>query len=194
MRILITEDDRAIRRAIRDVLEMEGHLVDEAEHGEEALAKFEQTSYDVLFCDIKMPRMDGLELMEALREQGHQPEIIVMSGHGNIEMAVKALRLGAYDFIEKPLNLNRILVAINHLKEKGQLIQSNVALKSSIKKFKGNGIIGNSVQILEIQRMIQKVLVSTWVRSRDSACRAPVRSLNHWKKVTANDEQFALAA
>ena len=160
MRILITEDDRAIRRAIRDVLEMEGHLVDEAEHGEEALAKFEQTSYDVLFCDIKMPRMDGLELMEALREQGHQPEIIVMSGHGNIEMAVKALRLGAYDFIEKPLNLNRILVAINHLKEKGQLIQSNVALKSSIKKFKGNGIIGNSVQILEIQRMIQKVAPS----------------------------------
>lgn len=160
MRILITEDDRAIRRAIRDVLEMEGHLVEEAEHGEEALGKFEQTSYDVLFCDIKMPRMDGLELMQAIREQGHQPEIIVMSGHGNIEMAVKALRLGAYDFIEKPLNLNRILVAINHLKEKGQLIQSNVALKSSIKKFKGNGIIGASAQIQEIQRMIQKVAPS----------------------------------
>jgi two-component system nitrogen regulation response regulator NtrX len=84
----------------------------------------------------------------------------VMSGHGNIEMAVKALRLGAYDFIEKPLNLNRILVAINHLTEKGQLIQSNAALRSSIKKIKGNGIIGDSSQILEIQAMISKVAPS----------------------------------
>ena len=160
MRILITEDDRAIRRAIRDILEMEGHQIDEAENGEEALKKFEDISFDVLFCDIKMPKMDGLELMRALRELGHQPEIIVMSGHGNIEMAVKALRLGAYDFIEKPLNLNRILVAINHLTEKGQLIQSNAALRSSIKKIKGNGIIGDSSQILEIQAMISKVAPS----------------------------------
>ena len=160
MRILITEDDRAIRRAIRDILEMEGHQIDEAENGEEALKQFEDISFDVLFCDIKMPKMDGLELMHALRELGHQPEIIVMSGHGNIEMAVKALRLGAYDFIEKPLNLNRILVAINHLTEKGQLIQSNAALRSSIKKIKGNGIIGNSSGILEIQTMISKVAPS----------------------------------
>jgi DNA-binding NtrC family response regulator len=160
MRILITEDDRAIRRAIRDILEMEGHQIDEAENGEEALKKFEDVSFDVLFCDIKMPKMDGLELMRALRELGHQPEIIVMSGHGNIEMAVKALRLGAYDFIEKPLNLNRILVAINHLTEKGQLIQSNAALRSSIKKIKGNGIIGDSSRILEIQAMISKVAPS----------------------------------
>lgn len=160
MRILITEDDRAIRRAIRDILEMEGHQIDEAENGEEALKKFEDISFDVLFCDIKMPKMDGLELMHALRELGHQPEIIVMSGHGNIEMAVKALRLGAYDFIEKPLNLNRILVAITHLTEKGQLIQSNAALRSSIKKIKGNGIIGNSSGILDIQTMISKVAPS----------------------------------
>lgn len=160
MRILITEDDRAIRRAIRDILEMEGHQIDEAENGEEALKKFEDISFDVLFCDIKMPKMDGLELMHALRELGHQPEIIVMSGHGNIEMAVKALRLGAYDFIEKPLNLNRILVAINHVTEKGQLIQSNAALRSSIKKIKGNGIIGNSSGILDIQTMISKVAPS----------------------------------
>ena len=104
--------------------------------------------------------MDGLALMQSLKEQGHHAEIIVMSGHGNIEMAVKALRLGAYDFIEKPLNLNRILVAINHLREKGQLLQSNAALRTSIKKIKGNGIIGNSPQILEIQTMISKVAPS----------------------------------
>ncbi len=160
MRILIAEDDRAIRRAIREILEMEGHTVDEAEDGVEALNKFEGISYDVLFCDIKMPKMDGLELMQSLRALDHQPEIVVMSGHGNIEMAVKALRLGAYDFIEKPLNLNRILVAINHLKEKGQLLQSNAALRTSIKKIKGNGIIGDSPQILEIQTMISKVAPS----------------------------------
>jgi DNA-binding NtrC family response regulator len=160
MRILITEDDRAIRRAIREILELEGHQVDEAADGQEALAKCEETAFDVLFCDIKMPKMDGLELMQSLKALDHQPEIVVMSGHGNIEMAVKALRLGAYDFIEKPLNLNRILVAINHLKEKGQLLQSNAALRTSIKKIKGNGIIGGSPQILEIQTMISKVAPS----------------------------------
>jgi DNA-binding NtrC family response regulator len=160
MRILIAEDDRAIRRAIREILEMEGHTVDEAEDGMEALNKFEGISYDVLFCDIKMPKMDGLELMQSLKALDYQPEVVVMSGHGNIEMAVKALRLGAYDFIEKPVNLNRILVAINHLKEKGQLLQSNAALRTSIKKIKGNGIIGGSPQILEIQTMISKVAPS----------------------------------
>jgi DNA-binding NtrC family response regulator len=160
MRILITEDDRAIRRAIREILELEGHQVDEAADGVEALCMCEETTFDVLFCDIKMPKMDGLELMQSLKALDHQPEIVVMSGHGNIEMAVKALRLGAYDFIEKPLNLNRILVAINHLKEKGQLLQSNAALRTSIKKIKGNGIIGNSPQILEIQTMISKVAPS----------------------------------
>lgn len=160
MRILITEDDRAIRRAIREILELEGHQVDEAADGVEALGMCEETTFDVLFCDIKMPKMDGLELMQSLKALDHQPEIVVMSGHGNIEMAVKALRLGAYDFIEKPLNLNRILVAINHLKEKGQLLQSNAALRTSIKKIKGNGIIGNSSQILEIQTMISKVAPS----------------------------------
>ena len=160
MRILITEDDRAIRRAIREILELEGHQVDEAADGVEAMCMCEETTFDVLFCDIKMPKMDGLELMQSLKALDHQPEIVVMSGHGNIEMAVKALRLGAYDFIEKPLNLNRILVAINHLKEKGQLLQSNAALRTSIKKIKGNGIIGNSPQILEIQTMISKVAPS----------------------------------
>ena len=102
MRILITEDDRAIRRAIREILELEGHQVDEAADGVEALCMCEETTFDVLFCDIKMPKMDGLELMQSLKALDHQPEIVVMSGHGNIEMAVKALRLGAYDFIEKP--------------------------------------------------------------------------------------------
>ncbi|MFM1893783.1 MAG: sigma-54-dependent transcriptional regulator [Crocinitomicaceae bacterium] len=157
MRILVTDDDRAIRRAIRDVLEMEGHAVDEAEDGLEAFKKLEDVSYDLLLCDLKMPKMDGLALIEKLRAENLSTDIIVMSGHGSIETAVKALRLGAYDFIEKPLNLNRILVSVAHVKEKGMLLQSNAALRSSIKKIKGNGIIGQSQRILDIQEMISKV-------------------------------------
>ena len=157
MRILVTDDDRAIRRAIRDVLEMEGHQVEEAEDGEQALQLTENALFDVLFCDIKMPQMDGITLMEKLLERGNTSDIIVMSGHGTIEMAVKALKLGAYDFIEKPLNLNRILVSVQHVQEKGQLVRSNSILKTSIKRFLGNAMIGSSKGILEVQEMIQKV-------------------------------------
>lgn len=157
MRILVTDDDRAIRRAIRDVLEMEGHQVEEAEDGHQALQLTENALFDVLFCDIKMPQMDGITLMEKLLERGNTSDIIVMSGHGTIEMAVKALKLGAYDFIEKPLNLNRILVSVQHVQEKGQLVRSNSILKTSIKRFLGNPMIGSSKGILEVQEMIQKV-------------------------------------
>ena len=196
MRILIAEDDRAIRRAIRDVLEMDGHQVEEAEDGVHALQMLEQTDYEVLFCDIKMPKMDGIALMEKIKDAGHQPEIIVMSGHGSIEMAVKALRLGAYDFIEKPLNLNRILVSMSHLKEKGQLLESNSALRKSIKKIKGNDIIGQSSKIMEIQSMITKVapsdarvlitgpngsgkeLVARSLHDQSNRCKAPFIEVN----------------
>jgi DNA-binding NtrC family response regulator len=160
MRILITDDDRSIRRVIRDILEMEGHQVEEAEDGVEALSRLSNSYFDVLFCDIKMPKMNGIALMEGIQEQGISVEIIVMSGHGTIEMAVKALRLGAYDFIEKPLNLNRILVSTQHVSEKGQLLRSNAALKTSINKFMGNSMVGSSTAILEVQEMIRKVAPS----------------------------------
>jgi len=160
MRILVTDDDRSIRRVIRDVLEMEGHEVEEAEDGAEALSRLVHSSFDVLLCDIKMPKMDGINLMEAIREKGISVETIVMSGHGSIEMAVKALRLGAYDFIEKPLNLNRILVSIQHVNEKGQLLRSNAALNSSIKKIMGSSMVGSTPAILEVQEMISKVAPS----------------------------------
>lgn len=160
MRILITDDDRSIRRVIREILEMEGHNVEEAEDGQEALDRLMKSTYDVLLCDIKMPKKDGITLLEAIQEEGISVETIVMSGHGSIEMAVKALRLGAYDFIEKPLNLNRILVSIQHVNEKGLLLRSNAALKSSIKKYIGNSMVGSSPAILEVQEMIRKVAPS----------------------------------
>ena len=160
MKILITDDDRAIRRIIRDILEMEGHSVEEAEDGLAALELLKNSAFDVLFCDIKMPKMDGIALLEALHEHHVSVDTMVMSGHGTIEMAVKALRLGAYDFIEKPLNLNRILVSMQHVREKGQLLRSNAALKTSIKKFIGNSMVGSSPAILEVQSMVQKVASS----------------------------------
>jgi DNA-binding NtrC family response regulator len=160
MRILITDDDRSIRRALRDVIELEGHQVEEAEDGLAALKKIEKTAFDVLFCDLKMPQMDGLALMQELQDKGNEVQIIVMSGHGTIETAVKALKLGAYDFIEKPLNLNRILVSLKHVSEKNQLVLSNVALRTTLKKIKGSSIVGNSKPILDIQAMVQKVAPS----------------------------------
>ena len=160
MRILITDDDRSIRRALRDVIELEGHQVEEAEDGLDALKKIEKTAFDVLFCDLKMPQMDGLALMQELQNKGNEVQIIVMSGHGTIETAVKALKLGAYDFIEKPLNLNRILVSLKHVSEKNQLVLSNVALRTTLKKIKGSSIVGNSKPILDIQAMVQKVAPS----------------------------------
>ena len=160
MRILITDDDRSIRRALRDVIELEGHQVEEAEDGLDALKKIEKNAFDVLFCDLKMPQMDGLALMQELQDKGNEVQIIVMSGHGTIETAVKALKLGAYDFIEKPLNLNRILVSLKHVSEKNQLVLSNVALRTTLKKIKGSSIVGNSKPILDIQAMVQKVAPS----------------------------------
>jgi DNA-binding NtrC family response regulator len=160
MRILLTDDDRSIRRALRDVIELEGHQVEEAENGLDALKKIEKTAFDVLFCDLKMPQMDGLALMQELQNKGNEVHIIVMSGHGTIETAVKALKLGAYDFIEKPLNLNRILVSLKHVAEKNQLVLSNVALRTTVKKIKGSAIVGNSKPILEIQAMVSKVAPS----------------------------------
>ena len=160
MRILITDDDRSIRRALRDVIELEGHQVEEAEDGLDALKKIEKTAFDVLFCDLKMPQMDGLALMQELQDKGNEVQIIVMSGHGTIETAVKALKLGAYDFIEKPLNLNRILVSLKHVSEKNQLVLSNVALRTTLKKIKGSSIVGNSKPILDIQARVQKVAPS----------------------------------
>jgi len=104
--------------------------------------------------------MDGLALMQELQDKGNEVQIIVMSGHGTIETAVKALKLGAYDFIEKPLNLNRILVSLKHVSEKNQLVLSNVALRTTLKKIKGSSIVGNSKPILDIQAMVQKVAPS----------------------------------
>lgn len=159
-KVLIIDDEKAIRRALREIFEFEGLLVDEAENGKEGVLKATSSEYDVIFCDIKMPLMDGLEVLAALKTAKVETPIIMISGHANIETAVQALKNGAFDFIEKPLDLNRILVTIRNAKEKVNLVAATTVLKSTVKKFKGDAIIGDSAEICSIKSMIEKVAPS----------------------------------
>ena len=160
MRILITDDERAIRNALREIFEFEGYVVDEAENGQEALKALRSKVYDAIFCDIKMPNMDGLEVQTKMNEEGIDVPMIMISGHGTVETAVHAIKNGAFDFIEKPLDLNRLLITFRNLKERNKLVEETVSLKNTIRKFKGTSIIGESASIKEIITMIEKVAAS----------------------------------
>jgi two-component system, NtrC family, nitrogen regulation response regulator NtrX len=159
-KILIIDDERAIRRALREILEFEDFQVDEAENGVEGLEKAKNTLYDIIFCDIKMPQMDGLEVLDALIAQKIDTPVIMISGHGNIETAVDAIKKGAFDFIEKPLDLNRILVTIRNAKDRVVLVEETQQLKTTVRKFKGSSIIGETEGINKIKEMIEKVAPS----------------------------------
>lgn len=159
-KILIIDDERAIRRALREILEFEDFQVDEAENGVEGLEKAKNTLYDIIFCDIKMPQMDGMEVLDALIAQKVETPVIMISGHGNIETAVDAIKKGAFDFIEKPLDLNRILVTIRNAKERVVLVEETKQLKTTVRKFKGSSIIGETEGIFKIKEMIEKVAPS----------------------------------
>ena len=159
-KILVIDDERAIRRAMREILEFEEFEVDEAENGKEGLDKAKASEYDVIFCDIKMPEMDGMEVLEGILKAKIETPVIMISGHGNIETAVHAIKKGAFDFIEKPLDLNRILVTIRNAKDKTVLIEEKKVLKKTVKRFKGSSIIGETDAILQIKEMIEKVAPS----------------------------------
>ncbi len=159
-KILIIDDERAIRRALREILEFEDFQVDEAENGAEGLEKAKNTLYDIIFCDIKMPQMDGMEVLDALIAQKIDTPVIMISGHGNIETAVDAIKKGAFDFIEKPLDLNRILVTIRNAKDRVVLVEETKQLKTTVRKFKGSSIIGETEGINKIKEMVEKVAPS----------------------------------
>lgn len=159
-KILIVDDERSIRRALREILEFEGFEIDEAENGKEGFDKIKETVYDLVFCDIKMPGMDGIEVLEAMMAANIDTPMIMISGHGNIETAVQAIKKGAFDFIEKPLDLNRILVTIRNAGDRANLVQETKTLKSTVKKFKGSSIIGETPEIIQIKEMIEKVAPS----------------------------------
>jgi DNA-binding NtrC family response regulator len=159
-KILIIDDERAIRRALREILEFEDFEVEEAENGKEGLEKATSKSYDIIFCDIKMPLMDGMEVLDELIKAKVETPMIMISGHGNIDTAVQAIKKGAFDFIEKPLDLNRILVTIRNAKEKNGLVEETKQLKTTVKRFKGSSIIGETDSIIKIKEMIEKVAPS----------------------------------
>jgi DNA-binding NtrC family response regulator len=160
MQVLLIDDERAIRRALREILEFEGCAVDEAENGAQALEKLKAKTYDLLFSDIKMPQMDGLELLDQILALGIETPVIMISGHGTVETAVGAIKKGAFDFIEKPLDLNRILVLLRQVKDRNLVVQETTQLKQVVKKIKGSAIIGASPEIEAIKSMIEKVAPS----------------------------------
>ncbi len=156
-KILIVDDEKSIRRALTEILEFEDYEVDEAADGKEGVDKATQTFYDIIFCDIKMPKMDGMEVLDRLAKEKVESPVIMISGHGTIETAVDAIKKGAFDFIEKPLDLNRILVTIRNASDKSTLVEETKTLKKTVQRFKGSSIIGETDEIVKIKEMIAKV-------------------------------------
>jgi len=154
-RILIIDDEVSIRRTLRDILENEGYGVDDAPDGMEGLKLVKANHYDAVLCDIKMPKMDGLEVLEKIQETNSDVPVVMISGHGNIDTAVDAIRKGAYDYISKPPDLNRLLVTIRNAFEKSNLVTETKILKKKVsKKYE---MIGESGSIHKIHEMINRV-------------------------------------
>ena len=154
MKILVIDDERAIRNSLKEILGDEGYDVDVAEDGPSGLAMVDKEKYNIIFCDIKMPGMDGIEVLDKLNAEGIDSAIVMISGHGDIETAVDCIKKGAFDFIQKPLDLNRILITIKNEGEKVSLVKETRQLK---KKIYGRQMIGESVPMLHIKDMIEKV-------------------------------------
>ena len=154
-KVLVIDDEKAIRNTLKDVLEYEKHVVDLAEDGIIGLEIFEKEEYEVVLCDIKMDNMDGIEVLEKIQEINADIPVIMISGHGNIDTAVDAIKKGAFDFLEKPLDLNRLLVTMRNAMDRSSLITETKVLKKKVSK--KYAIIGESAPILKVKEMIDKV-------------------------------------
>lgn len=153
-RILIIDDQDAIRRVLRDILENEKYQVDDVANGMDALQLVKDQEYDAIFCDIKMPEMDGIEVLEAVKQLCDTP-VIMISGHGTIDTAVDAIKKGAFDFIQKPPDLNRLLITLRNALDKQNLSTENKALKRAVKR--QNEMVGKSAAMMDVKDMIEKV-------------------------------------
>ncbi len=154
-KILIIDDERAIRNTLKEILEFENYVVEVAEDGRVGLEMASATAYDLIFSDIKMPEMDGIELLSALREAEVESPVVMISGHGNIETAVDCIKRGAADFIEKPIDLNRLLITTKNALEHKTLVQETKVLKKKVgSRFQ---MIGESEAIQRVREMIHKV-------------------------------------
>jgi DNA-binding NtrC family response regulator len=153
--ILVIDDERSIRNTLKEILEYEKFKVEVAENGIEGLEIYKKGHFDIVLCDIKMPEMDGLEVLEKLGEEEGDAQVIMISGHGNVDNAVEAIKKGAFDFIEKPLDLNRLLITIRNALDKSTLITETKVLKRKVSK--GYEMIGESPAIKQVQEIIDKV-------------------------------------
>lgn len=153
--ILIIDDEKAIRKALTEILTAEGYKTDEAGDGEEGLKKFKERSYDVVLCDIKMPKLDGIEFLQKAGEANSDIPVIMISGHGNIETAVDAVKKGAFDYISKPPDLNRMLITIRNAMDRSSLVTETKVLKRKVNRVQE--MIGESAPIRKIKETIEKV-------------------------------------
>ena len=161
MKILIIDDERAIRNSLKEILMDEGYEADVAEDGAQGVDMALKEKYSVIFCDIKMPNMDGIEVLDKFMEEGVDAAVIMISGHGDIDTAVECIKKGAFDFIQKPLDLNRILITIKNATDKVTLISKTERLASETSRLKkkvyGQEMVGESAPIQKVRDMIDKV-------------------------------------
>src|SRR5688500_3880815 len=192
--ILIIDDEKAIRKALTEILSSEGYKIEEAADGEEGLKKFRDKVYDVVLCDIKMPKLDGIEFLQKAGDANPDVPIIMISGHGNIETAVDAVKKGAFDYISKPPDLNRMLITIRNAMDKSSLVTETKVLKRRVSKVQE--MIGESTPIKKIKETIEKVaptearilitgengvgkeLVARWVHEKSNRADAPLVEVN----------------
>ncbi|AYB32210.1 sigma-54-dependent transcriptional regulator [Chryseolinea soli] len=193
-KILIIEDDQKIRAILKEILEEKDHDVEEAGDGQEGYKKLEQGQFDLCICDIKMPKMDGLEVLEKAKENGIGANFIVISAHGTIDVAVEAVKKGAFDFLQKPFDLGRLEITLRNALDKSSLVKETKTLKKKIsRRFE---MIGESAPIAHVKEMIEKVaqtdarvlvtgpngsgkeLVSRWIHEKSKRANGPLVEVN----------------
>ena len=155
--LLIIDDEAPIRTSLREILEYEGHRISEASTGMDGVLATTKTKFDGIFCDVKMPQMDGLDVLDMLAKKGVQTPVVMISGHGTVDTAVASLKKGAYDFIQKPLDLNRVLVTLRNMLEREALVETTQVLKKKAHKAQSQTIVGESDAIREILGMVETV-------------------------------------
>ena len=192
--ILIIDDEKSIRKTLSEILSFEGYTIDEAADGEEGLKKFSAKNYDVVLCDIKMPKLDGIEFLEKAKAHNGDVPIIMISGHGNIDTAVEAVKKGAYDYISKPPDLNRLLITLRNAIDRTHLTAETKVLKRKVNKT--IEMVGESAAIHKIKHTIDKVaptdarvlitgengvgkeLVARWIHEKSNRNNGPLVEVN----------------
>ena len=193
-KILVIDDERSIRNTLKDILGLEGHKVEVAEDGEQGFTMASGTKFDAVFCDIKMPKMDGMEVLEKLRENSPETPVVMISGHGDVDTAVESIKKGAFDYIQKPLDLNRLLVTLRNALDRSNLVVETKNLKKKISpKYK---MIGETPAMLKVKELIDRVAptdarvlitgsngtgkeaVAHWIHEKSNRASAPFVEVN----------------